>query len=171
MIFLKYIFLILIFIGCTSIGYYYAMKFKKRVIELKELKSSLNIMKSKIQFTYKPLGEIFEELSKIAKICISDMFREASLNVKTLNAKDAWNLAVEDTKNLSSFNIEDINLIKSVGNMLGKTDIKGQVSNLEVSIDFIDTQIQKAEEECKKSEKMYKSLGSIAGLAIVIILF
>lgn len=170
MIIFKYIFLILIFIGCTSIGYYYSAKFKNRVIELKEFKSSLNIMKSKIQFTYKPLVEIFEEISKIAKSAISDMFREASLNVKNINAKEAWNLAIEDTKDLSSFNSEDINLIKSVGNMLGKTDVNGQVSNLELSIGFIDSQIQKAEEECRKSEKLYKSLGSIAGLAIVIIL-
>ena len=55
--------------------------------------------------------------------------------------------------------------------MLGKTDVNGQVSELNLSIGFIDSQIEKAEEECKKSEKMYKSLGSIAGLAIVIILF
>ena len=67
MIIFKYIFLILIFIGCTSIGYYYSTKFKNRVNELKEMKNALNIMKNKIKFTYKPLGEIFQELSKIAK--------------------------------------------------------------------------------------------------------
>lgn len=67
MILFKYIFLILIFIGCTSIGYFYSTRFKNRVIELKEFKSALNIMKNKIKFTYKPLEEIFEEISKIAK--------------------------------------------------------------------------------------------------------
>lgn len=67
MILFKYIFLILIFIGCTSIGYFYSTRFKNRVIELKEFKSALNIMKNKIKFTYKPLGEIFEEISKTAK--------------------------------------------------------------------------------------------------------
>lgn len=55
--------------------------------------------------------------------------------------------------------------------MLGKTDVEGQVSEINITSDFIDTQINKAEEECKKNEKMYKSLGSIVGLAIVIILF
>lgn len=67
MILFKYFFLILIFIGCTSIGYFYSTRFKNRVIELKEFKSALNIMKNKIKFTYKPLEEIFEEISKIAK--------------------------------------------------------------------------------------------------------
>ena len=67
MLFLKYVFLMLIFIGCTSIGYIFSRKFKNRVIELKEFKSALNIMKNKIKFTYKPLCEIFDEISKIAK--------------------------------------------------------------------------------------------------------
>lgn len=67
MLFIKYVFMILIFIGCTSIGYILSQKFKNRVIELKQFKSALNIMKNKIKFTYKPLGEIFAEISKIAK--------------------------------------------------------------------------------------------------------
>ena len=98
------------------------------------------------------------------------MFKEAYLNIKTLCAKEAWDLAVEDSKDFMSLNKEDINLIKSLGNMLGKTDVNGQISEITVSIGFIDSQIEKAEEECKKNERMYKSLGSIAGLAIVIIL-
>ena len=41
---------------------------------------------------------------------------------------------------------------------------------IELTLNFIDTQILKAEEERKKNEKMYRSLGTIVGLAIVIIL-
>lgn len=52
----------------------------------------------------------------------------------------------------------------------GKTDVEGQISELEVTGNFIDTQIVKAEEERKKNEKLYKTLGTIVGLAIVIIL-
>ena len=54
--------------------------------------------------------------------------------------------------------------------MLGKTDIGGQVSELNLSMELIDSQIEKAEEYCRKSEKMYRSLGSIVGLAIIIVL-
>ena len=67
MFFIRYIFLILIFIGSTSIGYILSKRFKYRVVELKEFKSALNIMKNKIKFTYKPLDEIFKEISKMAK--------------------------------------------------------------------------------------------------------
>lgn len=46
----------------------------------------------------------------------------------------------------------------------------GQLSEINLTKKFIDTQIEKAEEEQKKNEKLYKSLGIIAGLAIAIIL-
>lgn len=41
---------------------------------------------------------------------------------------------------------------------------------IEITSDFIDMQIRKAEEESKKNEKLYKTLGTVVGLAIVIIL-
>ncbi len=52
----------------------------------------------------------------------------------------------------------------------GKTDVEGQISEIELTSSFIDIQIKKAEEERKKNEKMYKTLGSVIGLAIVIVL-
>ena len=36
---------------------------------------------------------------------------------------------------------------------------------------FLDIQIEQAEEEKKKNQKMYKTLGVVAGLVFVIILF
>lgn len=52
----------------------------------------------------------------------------------------------------------------------GQTDVEGQVSQIEVTKSFIDMQIDKAEEERKKNEKLYKTLGITVGLAIVIVL-
>ena len=54
--------------------------------------------------------------------------------------------------------------------MLGKTDVNGQLSEIELTMSFLDTQITVAQEECKKNEKMYRTLGTIFGLAIIIIL-
>lgn len=46
----------------------------------------------------------------------------------------------------------------------------GQLSEISITEKFMYTQIEKAEEEQKKNEKLYKNLGIIAGLAIAIIL-
>ena len=46
----------------------------------------------------------------------------------------------------------------------------GQLSEIELIESFIDEQIQNAEEEQKKNEKLYKSLGVITGIGLSIIL-
>lgn len=61
---LKYILLLIIFGLSTSIGMAIAKAYGNRVDELKEFKNILNIMKTKIKFTYEPLGEIFKQIAK-----------------------------------------------------------------------------------------------------------
>ena len=54
--------------------------------------------------------------------------------------------------------------------MLGKTDVEGQISEIKLVQNFLDTQIEQAEVERQKNEKLYKTLGGVLGLAIAIIL-
>lgn len=55
MYFLKFIILISIITGSTSIGFILSKKYVYRVKELKTLASYINILKNKIKFTHKPL--------------------------------------------------------------------------------------------------------------------
>ena len=61
--------------------------------------------------------------------------------------------------------------MKKLGKLLGQTDVEGQVSEIEITQSFLDMQIEKAEEEKRKNQKMYKTLGIVIGLVFVIILF
>lgn len=75
-------------------------------------------------------------------------------------------MAVE---NAIYFNKEDKEVLKMFGKLLGKTDKKGQISEIEITNSFIEKQIEKAENEKNKNAKLYKSLGVICGIGIVII--
>lgn len=46
----------------------------------------------------------------------------------------------------------------------------GQVSEIDLTLSFLNNQIDKAEKERAKNEKLYRTLGAITGLGIVIIL-
>ena len=61
-------------------------------------------------------------------------------------------------------------MLKNLSKLLGATDVEGQLSQIEVTSNFLDEQIQKAEKQRQKSEGMYRKLGMIIGLGIVIIL-
>lgn len=83
-------------------------------------------------------------------------------------AGEAWERCIEDTKLMITN--EDRESLKSLGKMLGSTDIDGQISQINMVNIFLDEQIKEAIEQKKINEKMYKKLGIIIGLAVVIIL-
>ena len=157
-----------IFLTCSAIGIIKSQKYIERVNELKEFKNALNMFKTKIKFTYEPIPEIFEQISKSTNPSIASIFKKASYNMKFSTAGEAWNSAVDT--NLLNINYEDKNILKNLSKLLGATDIQGQISQIEVTSSFLDEQIKKAEREKEKNEGMYRKLGMIIGLGIVIIL-
>ena len=52
----------------------------------------------------------------------------------------------------------------------GSSDAEGQISQIELTEEFLEVQIQDAIQEKKKTKKLYQKLGTIGGLALVIIL-
>ena len=165
---IKYILLFAIFSLSTAIGMSIAKTYENRVNELKEFKNILNVIKTKIKFTYEPIPEIFEQISNTINPDIGSIFKIASNNMKFCTAGEAWTKAIDmDILNIS---LEDKTILKDLSKMLGKTDLQGQISQIEITSSFIDEQIKKAERAREKNEKMYTKLGVIIGLSIVIVL-
>lgn len=167
MLIIKLIILLSVFVSCLLIGILMAKKYSNRLQELREMKNALNMFETKIKFTYESLPEIFKEISRQSNKNIGDIFKKACEDMKDKSAGEAWNESI-DTVN-SNMNIEDKTILKSLGKLLGKTDIEGQISEIKLVSSFLDTQIELAEKEKEKNEKMYKTLGGIVGLTLVII--
>ena len=168
MLAIKIIIYIFIFLSCSLIGMLISKKYTNRVNELKDFKNALNIFKTKIRYTYEPLPEIFEEISREMDSNISSVFKLASEKMNLCSASDAWNLALK-VENLN-INEEDKGILNKLSKLLGRTDIDGQLSQIEMTSNFLDKQIFDAEKQKEKSQKMYQTLGMIIGIAIVIIL-
>ncbi len=167
-IYIKYILLIIIFSLSTSIGILISKIYENRVIELKEFKNILNIIKNKIKFTYEPLGDIFIQISKEKETKVEKIFEEIAEEMKIKQVKIAWEDCIQKAD--ISIKQEDKDTLKKLGKLLGQTDVEGQISEIELTESFLDMQIIKAEEERKKNQKLYKTLGIVTGLIFVIIL-
>ena len=168
MIILKSIVFVLIFCTTTLIGIIISNKYKSRVKELKEIKTALNVLETKMKYTYEPIAEIFNEISAGTNSNISNIFKNTVSNMYHHSAGDAWTNALDNTN--TNLNKEDISVLKNLNKLLGKTNLEGQVSEIQLTTKFLDTQIEKAEKEREKNQKLYKNLGIIAGLTIIIIL-
>lgn len=168
MLIIKYFILFLILLSSSLIGKFLSKKYVYRLEELEEIKNALNILKTKIKFTYEPIPEIFREISANTNKNVGNIFKQASEKMETTTANNAWEQSVEETE--TNLKLEDKNVIKKLSKLLGQTDVEGQVSQIEITENFLETQIKEAVQEKQKNEKLFTRLGTIMGLAIVIIL-
>ncbi len=157
-----------IFLTCSVIGILISKKYSNRVQELKEFKSALNIFKTKIRYTYDPIPEIFLDIAKNLNSNISNVFSIAANKMDILAAGEAWNLAIK--YEMLNINDEDRMVLRNLSKLLGKTDLEGQINQIDITENYLEEQIRKAETQREKSEKMYRTLGMIIGLTIVIVL-
>lgn len=165
---IKYFILFLILVFSSMIGRFISKRYVYRLQELEEMKNTLNILKSKIKFTYEPIPNIFEEISKNSSKNIGQIFEKAKEKMNKTTADIAWNQAIEETNN--NLKEEDKNVLKMLSKLLGQTDTDGQISQIEITEEFLEGQIKEAVEAKQKNEKLYTRLGTIIGLAIVIVL-
>ena len=155
-IILKIVLGIGIVICSMRIGILISKKYVYRLEELDELKNSLKIIENKIKYTYQPLEEIFTEVAEISSYGIASLF------------KNAWKDEV--TKCDLSLKKEDKEALKEFGILLGKTNKEGQINQIKFVSELLERQIEKAEIEKAKNETMYKKLGMIFGIGLVIVL-
>lgn len=168
MIFLKMIILILIFITSTLIGMMLSKKYVNRVKELREFKNALNMFGTKIKFTYEPIPSIFLEISEKITGNIGKIFQTAAEYMTETTADIAWKKALDTA--YTNMKTTDIDTIMGLGRLLGTTDVEGQLSEIKLVDEFLNKQLEDAEFEKRKNEKMYRTLGIVSGLTITILL-
>ena len=132
------------------------------------MRNALNMLQSKIKFTYEPIPEIFGEIAQATCKSVGQVFRLAKENMATNTANIAWEKAVEESEN--NLIQEDKYVLKTLSKLLGQTDVEGQISQIEITQKFLETQLKEAQQQKEKNEKLYSKLGTTIGLAIVIIL-
>lgn len=164
----KWILLMGVFGTSTIIGILISKKYSNRLQILKDMKNALNIFEVKINFSMETIPEIFTEISQKIKGSVGKIFKDTVINMEFMLAGEAWENSLET--NSESLKKDDINSLKPLGKLLGKTDIDGQLNQIKLVSKFLEEQIEEAHEEKNKNEKMYQKLGAIVGLIMVIVL-
>lgn len=169
----KFIGLAFIVFSSSGLGYILGSRFNMRVRELRLLRAAIQMLETEVVYSNTPLPDAFESIYKRCSSPINELFRTISSNLtkRTFDSVgEAFSKAVEDLKRNLSLSHEDIEILKSFGHSIGNSDIGGQVKSYKMILKQLEIQESKAEEQRSKNEKMYKSLGTLSGLAIAILL-
>lgn len=164
---------LVVIVSSSFLGFALSRDCARRPQQLRELQALLQMFENQIVFLSDVLTDAFERVFRSSKSEVGVFFRAAAEKLSSggeINAREAWEAAVRENLRKTSLLAEDQEVILSFGTLLGSSDLEGQVKNIRLTVNQLKLQEQKAEERRVKYEGMYRSLGILGGLAVVILL-
>jgi stage III sporulation protein AB len=144
-----------------------------RYKELKNLRRYMQMLETEVTYGATPLPVALMNIANKAEGRLSSFFSSISDSLTDRSfytVRDAWSYGTEEVLMLTSLKRADIELIKSFGSILGCSDREDQKKHFELFYLQLRHQEDAAQEEIRKSAKMYRDLGFLLGIAVFVIL-
>jgi stage III sporulation protein AB len=170
---LKLIGLGLILLASTSTGFYFAFRLRERCKQLGELQRILQVLETEIYYGSTPLSDAFKRMGRQSEGVIGRLFSRCAYY---LDHTDGWTTyacfkqAVRDVEHQLALKNGDMAWLNHFGKVIGGSDRKDQHKHIRLMMTHLAQAEKEAQQDLYKQEKMYKTLGVLAGLLIVILM-
>ena len=164
----------IILIGCAYVGIMFATSLKKRVSQLEELQHMIKQMEFDIDFLNTPLCESLRRISGMCRGGVKDVVEYVSFHLsenKCVDMHAIWKKALERFDSELALTDEDKKIILDFSKNLGCGDRIREKNNIEAAAMRLSVAETEARSNAAKNVKMYRGLGILTGILIVIILF
>lgn len=165
--------LFMILLLSSFIGYLISNKYSQRVKELEDIVSALDLLETRVKYTYDTICDSFEFVADNMATKAYRIFMIAAGNLKSsknVSAGDVFRNTVDEEGAFLNITKEDSEIIKGLGNSLGQVDLEGQIKNIVLVRDLTKRQLNEATEMKNKNYKLSRNMGVFVGLVIMIIL-
>lgn len=165
---------IMIISASGLIGILYSGRLSTRHRELNNLRRHMQMLETEITYGATPLPAAMVNIAGRTEGLASSFFQlvASCLSDRSFYSfKDAWAYAADSVYSGTPLDWADIELIKGLGSILGGSDREDQKKHFELFYMQLRHQEEKALEEMRRSGRMYRSLGFLLGIAVVVVLF
>lgn len=164
--------LLILFAG-TAVGFLQAAKYVDRAKELRILIHALQRLETEINYGRTPLPVACLVTAEATEQPIRELFLiTASLlqGEQELSLHEAWSVAVEQCWSTTSMKTREKEVLLRMGSVLGMSDSEDQQKHLQLAQLQLKTEEVTAREEQDKFVKMWRSLGALGAVLIVILM-
>ena len=137
------------------------------------MEQCFKILETEIVYGATPLPEALNNIYKKGNKRVSFVFRDIRNHLISSGKGDvfySFHSVIEPLKDELNFIEEDIEIFLSLGRVVGSSNRQDQEKNFKLLLNQIGFLQEDAKVERDKHEKMFKNLGILTGLAIIIIL-
>lgn len=147
---------------------------RRRVKELEDFRLGLRLLSAEIGYTSTPLPRALENVHhRLSKTTVRNFFSETGRLLKEPEVGDAtaaWSGAMDRVKHQLTLTQEDWPVLMRAGAGLGNMGRDHQIQQLEAAQMQLASHAATAAARCEGGEKMWRYLGVMGGLAVVILL-
>lgn len=162
----------LVVFATSSMGFSVARTYRDRPLQLRQLQSALQALATEIAYGATPLPEAFASLAMTTPAPVDRLFAEAAASLRQAGstAQVAFGAGVDALKGKSALNSTDLRILLQLAPVLGISDRSDQERHLLLTAGQLQREEFKAEEERQRNERMWRYLGVLSGLLLVILL-
>ncbi|HOQ16369.1 MAG TPA: stage III sporulation protein AB [Defluviitaleaceae bacterium] len=165
---------LMIITGTAFIGYLFDRFELYRMKDLENIKRALLFLKGEIDYMIASLPVAMEEVGSRVGTNIGKIFShvgESMKNKRGYSAEKLWKESVELYKDSTYLSKEDINNLLALGTALGYLDKEMQKNNIDLLLVYLEDEINRLKLHRHKNGRLYKTLGFLGGILIVILLY
>lgn len=163
---------VMIIAACGLVGIIVSKSYLLRPKYLHDLSAALQLLETEINYTRTSLPEACTIIAKRIKEPVSQFFTcfaESLKNESGVNAQEAWDNSLIVLAD-AGFLKQDIEIIKQLGSVLGRSDAADQLKHITALQKRIQALAKVAELERDKNVRLWNYLGFCIGALVVLLL-
>lgn len=163
----------MIIVSSTFIGLKLSDNLDIQLEMLRKLKQLIILIMGEIKYNNSYLGQAFKNVSKRISYPYSEFLLSVSEKLEERTGEKfskIWNEEIKKQLSKSGLSKKHLEKLSELGEILGYLDKEMQISNLLLFNERIDCEINECIDKNKSNCRMYKSLGVLSGVLIVILI-
>ncbi|MEK3881558.1 stage III sporulation protein SpoIIIAB [Paenibacillus sp. PL2-23] len=163
----------LILIAGTLIGFQQAARFADRPKQIRMLVHALQRLETEIGYGHTPLPEALERTAHATEEPVAAMLNETALllaQAEGLTFQQCWEKAIKLRWKETSLRPSEQGVLLRLGSTLGISDKEDQMKHLRLAVMQLQAEEETARDDQRRYEKMWKSLGALLAVLIIILM-
>ncbi|MGZ4162463.1 MAG: stage III sporulation protein SpoIIIAB [Tumebacillaceae bacterium] len=158
----------------TRFGFYMAARYADRPKQLRHFVNALQILETEILYGATPLPDACSRIGTRLALPVGPFFVTLGDKLRDgrgITADVAWREALTEHREQMVLKEPDRDVLLAFGRTLGVSDREDQIKHIHLAIAHLSTEEANARDEQSRNEKMWKYLGALLGLTVVILLY
>lgn len=170
---MKWLGAILLISTSTYIGFDMSNRLGDRTKQIRQFILSLQMLEAEMEYSQLTLQQIFRTIGKKTSYPINRFYSQLAehFDFVVTDFLEVWDQELERLTSVSALKRNELEIMKQFGRNLGQHTFTQQQKHITLAIHHLQQELDEANDQRVKYEKMMKSLGVLIGIFIVLILF